>query len=88
MIYNDNMNNIDKIINKFKKSRFGHTFEDCKKVLEAVGFEEKSSRGSHHKFVKEGLKRPFILAKHRPIDPAAIAEILNFVEKEKKDGQK
>lgn len=37
-------------------------------------------------FVKEGLRRPFILAKHRPVDPAAIAEILNFVEKEKKDG--
>ena len=42
----------------------------------------KSSKGSHHKFIKAGLNRPFILAKHHPIDPAAINEILDFVNKE------
>ncbi len=76
------MSNIDKIIKKFRSSQFGHTFEDCKKVLESIGFIEKSSRGSHHKFIKNGLNRPFILAKHRPIDPAAINEILKFIDKE------
>ena len=60
----------------------GHTFEECKKVLEYMGFTEKSSKGSHHKFQKEGLNRPFILAKHHPIDPGAIDEILNFYNKE------
>lgn len=84
MLYNDNMSNVDKIIKKFRSSQFGHTFEDCKKVLESIGFIEKSSKGSHHKFTKPGLNRPFILAKHRPIDPAAIIEILEFVNKEYK----
>ena len=57
----------------------------AKKVLEAIGFVEKSSRGSHHKFMKQGLNRPFILAKHRPIDPAVISEILEFYNKEMTD---
>lgn len=76
------MSNVKKIIDKFRNSQFGHTFEDCKKVLEFIGFKETSSRGSHHKFTKQGLNRPFILAKHRPIDPAAINEILKFIDKE------
>lgn len=82
MLYNDNMSDADKILEKFKKSQFGHSFEECKKVLEYLGFVEKSSRGSHHKFCKQGLNRPFILAKHRPIDPAAINEIIKFADKE------
>jgi len=85
MFYNDNMAGVDKIIQSFKTTKFGHTFEECKKVLEYIGFEEKSSRGSHHKFIKQGLNRPFILAKHRPIDPAAIDDILTFIEKEEHD---
>lgn len=85
MLYNDNMSNVDKIIKKFNDSKFGHTFEDCKKVLEAIGFTETTSRGSHHKFTKPGLNRPFILAKHRPIDPAAVSEILDFFNKEPKN---
>ena len=83
MLNNINMASVEKIIKNFYSSKFGHTFEDCKKVLEYLGFEEKSSRGSHRKFVKAGLNRPFILAKHRPIDPAAINEILEFVERSK-----
>jgi len=74
------VSNIDKIIKSFQSSKFGHTFEECKKVLEYLGFVEKSSRGSHHKFIKQGLNRPFILAKHRPIDPAAINEILEMID--------
>lgn len=73
---------VDKVISKFRKSPFGHTFDECKKVLEYLGFEETGSRGSHHKFTKDGLNRPFIIAKHRPIDPAAINEILKLVDKE------
>jgi len=76
------MSNIDKIIKGFRSTPFGHTFEECKKVLEHIGFEEKSSKGSHHKFNKQGLNRPFIIAKHHPIDPAAIAEILDYIDKE------
>ncbi len=76
------MANVEKIIENFKNSKFGHNFEECKKVLEYLGFIEKSSKGSHHKFIKKGLLRPFILAKHHPIDPAAIAEILEFYDKE------
>ena len=78
------MSNVKKIIEKFNLSKFGHTFEECKKVLEYIGFVETSSKGSHHKFIKQGLNRPFILAKLRPIDPAAINEILDFVNKEYK----
>lgn len=85
MIYNNNMSKVEKIIQNFRTTQFGHTFEDCKKVLESIGFIEKSSKGSHHKFSKAGLNRPFILAKHRPIDPAAINEILDFVDKEIKE---
>ena len=81
-----NMAGVEKIIEKFRRSRFGHTFEDCKKVLEYLGFCEKSSKGSHHKFVRPGFNRPFILAKHRPIDPAAIVEILDFYDKELNNG--
>ena len=79
LLYNDNMK-VDKIFENFKKSEFGHNFDDCKKALEYLGFVEKSSKGSHHKFMRQGLNRPFILAKHRPIDPAAINEILKFFE--------
>lgn len=76
------MTNVRKIVENFRRTRFGHTFEDCKKVLEYLGFVEKSSKGSHHKFMKTGLNRPFILAKHRPVDPAAVTEILDFFDKE------
>ena len=76
------MRSAEKIISKFRVSLFGHTFEECKRVLEFIGFTETGSRGSHHKFTKEGLNRPFIIAKHRPIDPAAINEILKFIDKE------
>ena len=34
------MSNIIKIIEKFRCSQFGHTFEDCKKLLEYIGFQE------------------------------------------------
>lgn len=76
------MGNVDKVIGKFRATQFGHTFEECKKVLEFIGFKETGSKGSHHKFTKVGLNRPFILAKHRPIDPAAINEILKLFDKE------
>ena len=82
IIYNDSMKSIDKVIAKFRASQFGHTFEECKKVLEFLGFKETGSKGSHHKFTKDGLNRPFILAKHRPIDPAAINDILKLINKE------
>lgn len=73
-----------KIIEKFKNSRHGHTFEDCRKVLEYLGFKIVSACGSHYKFEKEGLVRPFILAKHFPISPAAVQSILNYIEKAEK----
>ncbi len=77
------MASVEKIIESFRNTRYGHTFEECKKILESIGFTEKSSRGSHHKFMKSGLNRPFIIAKHRPVDPAAITEILEFFDKER-----
>ena len=76
------MSKVEKIIENFRLSQYGHTFEECRKVLEYIGFVEKSSKGSHHKFQKIGLDRPFILAKHHPIDPAAINEKLKFYDKE------
>ena len=74
------MKKVEKVIEKMRQSPFGHTFADCKKVLEYCGFVEKSSKGSHHKFIKPGLLRPLIIARHKPIDPAAIKEILHFAE--------
>ncbi len=47
------MASVEKIIEDFKNSKFGHTFDECKKVLEYIGFIEKSSKGSHHKFIKK-----------------------------------
>ncbi len=80
LLYNDNMNKVEKIIEKMKRSPYGHSFDDCKKVLEHHKIIETSSKGSHHKFIKSGMKRPLIIAKHRPVDPAAIKEILELIE--------
>jgi predicted RNA binding protein YcfA (HicA-like mRNA interferase family) len=76
------MNKLEKLINKFQQTQHGHTFEDCKKVLELMGYMEVSSRGSHHKFSKSNLIRPVIIAKHRPIHPEAIKDILRIYEGE------
>lgn len=38
MLYNNSMNNIEKIIQKFKQTNAGQKFEDCEKVLFELGF--------------------------------------------------
>ena len=77
------MDKLEKIINRFRQTQHGYTFEDCKRALELMDYMEVSSRGSHHKFSKSDLIRPIIIAKHRPIDPAAIKAILKIYEGEK-----
>lgn len=75
------MSTSSKIINKFKNSNKGHKFADCEKVLTSLGYEMKTGKGSHFKFIKKG--RPMIMiAKHNPISPDAINDIIEVWEKE------
>jgi len=68
---------IYKIIEKMRNSLHGHKFEDCEKVLLYLGFKMKEAKGSHFKFIKTDLQRPIVIAKHRPLAPGAVKDVLN-----------
>jgi len=70
--------NTDKIAARMKRTKYGHTFEDCQKVLESLGYTLRKGKGSHYVFSK-GIK--FItIAKHRPVDPKAVQDVINAWE--------
>ncbi|MDR1167362.1 MAG: type II toxin-antitoxin system HicA family toxin [Heliobacteriaceae bacterium] len=73
------MSKTDKIIEKMKTSSYGHKFEDCQKVLISLGFTMKEGKGSHFKFHHQLMY--ITIAKHRPVSPAAVKDVLNACEK-------
>lgn len=61
-----------------QRTKHGHTFEDCQKVLEYLGYKVRQGKGSHYRFVKG---ESFItIAKHRPVDPKAIQDVIRAWE--------
>lgn len=72
-------NSIEKIVVKMKRARHGHSFGDCQKVLESKGYKVEAGKGSHFKFFKEG-KDMIVIAKHRPVSPQAINDVLRAWE--------
>lgn len=79
MIYNDNMDKIEKIIEKFKKSEAGNKYEDCEKILLYLGFVLKRIKGSHYQFVKD--EEHLTVAKHKPVSKGAVKDVLKAWEK-------
>lgn len=75
------MSNSNKIIQKFKSSNKSHKYEDCEKVLLSLGYVIKSIKGSHIKFAKKD-KPILTIAKHKPMSPDAINDILKVWELE------
>lgn len=72
------MANVDKIIKKFKQTNAGQKFEDCEKVLFALGFELKRVKGSHHQYRKDSLT--LTIANHKPVAKGAVNDILKLWE--------
>lgn len=72
-------NSIEKIVTKMQRTKHGHSFEDCQKVLEFKGYKMGMGKGSHFKFHKEG-KNMIVIAKHKPVNPKAIDDILRIWE--------
>lgn len=64
-----------------KRTRHGHTFEDCEKVLTSIGYELKTTKGSHHTFKNKKGNR-ITIARHRPVSPAAIEDVIKAWDEE------
>lgn len=78
------MNQLDKLVEKFLRKPPEVLFEDVAKVLEAFGYEERSSvGGSHRVFVKPG-RRPKVVPtiKGRRVKRAYITMIIDNLELE------
>lgn len=74
MIYNDNMGKVEKIIDKFRRSLAGHSFNDCEKVLLSMGYKIRKSKGSHCQFSKD--KNYITIANHKPVSKDAVKDVL------------
>ena len=72
------MGNSEKIIKKFQHSNAGQRFEDCEKVLLALGFVLKRIKGSHHQYRKDSLT--LTIANHKPVAKDAVNDILKLWE--------
>lgn len=75
------MGKADKIIKNFKNTNKGQSFEDCEKVLNSLGYKTKSGKGSHFKFIKQN-KPMIIIARHNPVSPDAVNDVLEIWENE------
>lgn len=74
-------NKAEKIITKMKNTKKGHSFEDCEKVLTSIDYIISYSKGSHFTFKNSQTKHRIVIAKHKPIDPKAIIDILEACNK-------
>jgi predicted RNA binding protein YcfA (HicA-like mRNA interferase family) len=81
MIYNDNMDNVEKIIQKFQKTDAGQKYEDCEKVLLCLGYVLKRIKGSHHQFFKNG-EQHITIAKHKSVSKGAVKDVLKAWSKQ------
>lgn len=79
MLYNDNMDRVEKIVEKFKKSDAGQKYEDCEKVLIYLGYALRNAKGSHRVF-KKG-ENYIVIAEHRPVSKGAVKDVLNAWDK-------
>jgi predicted RNA binding protein YcfA (HicA-like mRNA interferase family) len=70
---------VEKIIAKMKRTRFGHTFEGCEKVLLSKGYILSTIKGSHHTY-RDSAGKKITLAKHKPMSPDAIRDIIKIYE--------
>jgi len=55
---------IKKIVEDFLRSKHGHVFENCRRVLEAMGYALKSNKGSHFIFALPGEFDTMTIVKH------------------------
>lgn len=74
---------IEKLVDKMKRTKTGHGFEDCEKVLIASGYHIAHSKGSHFAFKNETTKHRIVIAKHKPIDKQAIEDVIEAYEANK-----
>jgi predicted RNA binding protein YcfA (HicA-like mRNA interferase family) len=78
------MNQLDKLVEKFLRKPPEVLFEDVAKVLEAFGYEERSSgRGSHRFFAKPGHRGKTIpIVKGRYVKRRYVSMIIYNLELE------
>jgi len=74
MIYNDNMDKVEKLIQSFKTSDAGQKYEDCEKVLLYLGYSLRNTKGSHRVFKKSD--EYIVIAKHKPVSKGAVKDVL------------
>ncbi len=78
MIYNDNMDKVEKIVRKFNKSDAGQSYEDCEKILLSLGYSLRNTKGSHRVFKKGD--NYIVIAKHKPVSKGAVKDVLDAWE--------
>ncbi len=61
---------VEKIVAKLKRTKFGHTFSYCEKVLLAKGYRLDRVKGS----------MVITIAKHRPMSPDAVKDVIKAWE--------
>ena len=75
-----NMGKIEKIIEKFRRTLAGHSYEDCEKVLLSIGYKLRKSKGFHCQFSKNA--HYITIANHRPVSKDAVKDVLQAWDKE------
>lgn len=76
------MVNIEKLIAKLKRTKYGHKFEDLEKILLAKGFELSTNKGSHFIYKNPKTKTRVTLAKHKPMSPKAVQDVITVWDEE------
>jgi len=66
---------VEKLVEKMRRSNKGHTFEDLERVLLYLGYKQRKGKGSHYVFIKG--QKVIVIAKHKPVSPAAIDDVLD-----------
>lgn len=76
------MVNIEKLIEKLRRTSQGHKFEDLEKILLAKGYILSTNKGSHFTYKNPKTKNRVTLAKHRPMSPKAVQDVITVWDEE------
>jgi len=74
------MVNLEKLIAKLKRTPHGHKFEDLEKILLAIGYQLSKNKGSHFTYKNSITKTRITLAKHKPMSPKAVQDVIKIWE--------
>ncbi len=74
------MANIEKLVAKIKRTKYGHKFEDLEKILFAKGYQLSKNKGSHFTYKSPTTKNRITLAKHKPMSPQAVQDVITIWE--------